>query len=109
MAPLPPQPITFSSSNEPRDTISANDLAAFRLLRAAKEVLKRDLGPTQSQSVGMAVGLSIAGIVVAIFVFGWVRYFAARQHHREGRKAQESEKAAAAEGSEAPAEEAPAE
>ncbi|KAF3918624.1 hypothetical protein AA313_de0203993 [Arthrobotrys entomopaga] len=94
MAPLPLSISTLSSSNEPRDTISTDNLAALRFLRAAREVFRRDLGPTQGQSVGMAVGLSIAGIVVAIFVFGWVRYFAARQHHREGRKAQESEKAA---------------
>ncbi|KAK6525677.1 hypothetical protein TWF281_010729 [Arthrobotrys megalospora] len=97
MAPLP----ATSISHEPRDARFAGDASLPRLLHAAERIFKRDLGPSQAQSVGMAVGLSIAGIVVAIFVFGWVRYLAAREHLRGAREA-EAEKEAAAE--EAPAE-----
>lgn len=96
MAPLP----ATSISHEPRDARFAADAPLPRLLHAAERIFKRDLGPSTAQSVGMAVGLSIAGIVVAIFVFGWVRYLAAREHQR-GARAAEAEKEAAAE--EAPA------
>ncbi|KAF3163539.1 hypothetical protein TWF106_005526 [Orbilia oligospora] len=87
MAPLP----ATSISHEPRDARFAVDASFPRLLHAAERIFKRDLGPSTGQSVGMAVGLSIAGIVVAIFVFGWVRYLAAREHQRAG-LAQEAEK-----------------
>ncbi|KAK6512819.1 hypothetical protein TWF506_008985 [Arthrobotrys conoides] len=96
MAPLP---ATSAISHEPRDARFAVDASFPRLLHAAAErIFKRDLGPSTGQSVGMAVGLSIAGIVVAIFVFGWVRYIAAREHQRCAREAEaEKELEAAAE------------
>ncbi|KAK6336720.1 hypothetical protein TWF718_009511 [Orbilia javanica] len=95
MAPLPATPI----SHEPRDARFAVDASFPRLLNVAERVFKRDLGPSTGQSVGMAVGLSIAGIVVAIFVFGWVRYLAAREHHSDAKDAEaQKELEAAAEG-----------
>ncbi|EPS41592.1 hypothetical protein H072_4510 [Dactylellina haptotyla CBS 200.50] len=106
MAPVPPS--TAYSSDERRGLSSVTDPAAIRnLLQVAVRVFKRDLGPTQSQSVGMAVGLSIAGIVVAIFVFGWVRYIAAREHQRGAERAKAAEAEKAAEEGDPPAEEAP--
>ncbi|EWC43501.1 hypothetical protein DRE_07501 [Drechslerella stenobrocha 248] len=110
MAPLPPLALAHlhGSAHEPRDASPISPASLLLRLSA------RDLGPTQGQSVGMAVGLSLTGIIVAIFVFGWVRYIAAREHQRgaERRKAKEaSEKKAAEEAAagEAAAEEAPAE
>ncbi|RVD89853.1 uncharacterized protein DFL_000843 [Arthrobotrys flagrans] len=95
MAPLP----ATSISHKPRDARFAVDASFPRLLHATERIFKRDLGPSTGQSVGMAVGLSIAGIVVAIFVFGWVRYLAAREHHHDASKAEaEKELEAAAEG-----------
>ncbi|KAF3904923.1 hypothetical protein ABW20_dc0108828 [Dactylellina cionopaga] len=110
MAPLPPTIPTSAWRHESRDTTFTIHTHIHQLLRVAESILRRDLGPTQKQSVAMAVGLSIAGIVVAIFVFGWVRYIAAREHQREAERRKARDEKAAEEaggGGEAPAEESP--
>lgn len=62
----------------------------------------------------MAIGLSIAGVFVFIFLFGWIRYLAAKEHQREAErrkgKKEAQEKPAEGGGEEAaPVEEAAAE
>ncbi|KAJ6257009.1 hypothetical protein Dda_7892 [Drechslerella dactyloides] len=105
MAPLPP---STSQNDTPSNSVH------LAILNKLATLTPRDLGPTQRQSVAMAVGLSLAGIVVAIFFFGWVRYIAAREHQREAerrkaKEASEKEKAEEAAAEAPPAEEAPAE
>ncbi|KAK6346836.1 hypothetical protein TWF696_006943 [Orbilia brochopaga] len=102
MAPLPPSlaSTTLETHTDPS------------ILHTVSSLIPRDLGPGQGKSVAMAVGLSLLGIVVAIFFFGWVRYIAAREHQREAerRKAKEaSEKKAEEAAAETPAEDPPAE
>ncbi|KAF3917403.1 hypothetical protein ABW21_db0205365 [Orbilia brochopaga] len=107
MAPLPhslqltaPPSPHDPQSQTPSTSLISNNIPSLNI---------RDLGPGQGKSVAMAVGLSLLGIVVAIFFFGWVRYIAAREHQREAerRKAKEaSEKKAEEAAAEPPAEEA---